>query len=90
MSDSSVCLFCLNRKSQVVILGEIGKWVPLSTQRVRNVSYGSDVTLTLKGSTNEEVTMFFMVDEHVTSITCMIGASGVARLYLNAKLCKSF
>ena len=69
----------LDRKSNLVLLGELSKVVPMSSKRVRDISVASDedIFVTLVGAAGETVVFTVAVDDlHLVDYTCVVGVTG--------------
>ncbi|XP_064616666.1 uncharacterized protein LOC135480695 [Liolophura sinensis] len=75
--------------SQVYLLGELSKWVPMSPQRVTNIEIAEDVYVTLVGAVDETVEFSFGEDfSKVNTVSCNLGPSGSAIVAHVAKSCR--
>ncbi|XP_050403537.2 uncharacterized protein LOC126819480 [Patella vulgata] len=74
---------------EIVILGELSKWVPVSPQRVQEINQSDDIIITITGKQSESVTFSFSVDGVIRSINCVLGSSGTAQIYVRAMSCVS-
>lgn len=55
------------------VLGDISKWVPMSSDRVRDLTYGrTDIVATLDGPAEETVSMYFLVNNEVKQSDCSL------------------
>lgn len=73
-----------------VILGELNKWVPMSPQRVRDISLiGDDIQLHLMGAVGEKVTMTFgdPVSKTWVHISCVIPEDGTTTMSYQKQMC---
>ncbi|XP_070177492.1 uncharacterized protein [Littorina saxatilis] len=60
----------------VVLMGDLTKWVPMSSQRVQRVEIGETITVFTRGVPDEKVYMWFHVDGHLHSLEHRIGLDG--------------
>ncbi|KAL3880433.1 hypothetical protein ACJMK2_032671 [Sinanodonta woodiana] len=75
-------------KNEILIYGEVNKWVPMSPERVQEVLVSDDIEIHLQGSAGEEVTFAFFVNGVFTpNIHCTIGNDGTAILRFNSLNC---
>ncbi|XP_046337463.2 uncharacterized protein LOC124119101 [Haliotis rufescens] len=96
MSGCSTVDFCLFYVSpvlkvqgkQVLVQGELAKWVPMSPQRVTDISIGDDILISLKGAAAESVAFWFNVDGASSPLTCTLGQDGRASLSFNQQACR--
>ncbi|KAK6165978.1 hypothetical protein SNE40_022777 [Patella caerulea] len=88
--------FCLYYYSPVFIVGndmvriygEVGKWTPMSNNRVTGIRVNSeDLFLQLIGVPNEVVSFRFIRNMNEEIVECTLGTSGVAELSLNTNKC---
>lgn len=76
-------------RSQVYLLGELSKWVPMSPQRVVSIEIGDDIYVTLVGAADEPVEFSFGVDfSQINTVPCNLGPSGTAVVAHKAKSCR--
>jgi len=76
----------------LVLLGEIGKIVPISPQRITSISTSTktDTILTISGAPQEEVVMYYVMEgdvENVRKVSCMINEGGRAKMNLISETC---
>ncbi|XP_046547851.1 uncharacterized protein LOC124257766 [Haliotis rubra] len=96
MSGCTMADFCLFYVSpvlsingkQVLIQGELDKWVPMSPQRVTGINIADDITISLTGAAHETVSFWFNVDGKSSPVTCTLGAGGLATLSFSAGTCR--
>ncbi|XP_046547852.1 uncharacterized protein LOC124257767 isoform X1 [Haliotis rubra] len=96
MSGCTMTDFCLFYVSpvltvngkQVLIQGELDKWVPMSPQRVTDINIADDITINLTGAAHETVSFWFNVDGKSSPVTCTLGAAGLATLSFTAGTCR--
>ena len=69
-------LFPACRGKEVVLMGELTKWVPMSAERVVRVEVGDAITVYTRGMPEEKVYMWFHVDGTLQSLEHRIGADG--------------
>ena len=76
----------------VVLMGELSKYVPMSPQRVSSIEVTTaDVTLTLEGALGEKVVMYYYATQlQVRSVTCVIGSTLQAKVSVRQQACYSF
>lgn len=70
----------------MTVLGEVDKMVPVSQQRISNISFTqSGVAITLRGTAGENVTFHYLVPGATKSrlAHCVIAAEGVGELTLS-------
>lgn len=78
--------FSFDRATEVVIIGDLNKWVPMSPQRIFKIWVTGDaVALTLRGKPSEEVTLSYAVDGNVTSESKTSSPSGCSNFLLHEK-----
>lgn len=59
------------------LLGDVSKWVPASSTRIRSIVYQKeDLLINLWGSANEEITIYFVLNGQLQSSTCPIKNTG--------------
>ncbi|XP_071096650.1 uncharacterized protein [Haliotis cracherodii] len=73
---------------QVLIQGELDKWVPMSPQRVTDINVADDITISLTGAAYETVKFWFNVDGVSSPLTCTLGPGGQAILSFTAGACR--
>ena len=74
-------MFAAHRDKELVLHGELGKWAPMSRQRVSGIVLTSaDVIVHLQGAVGESVVFTYMYDSHVKMVTCQMSSSGSAKL----------
>ena len=83
-------VLCICRSEEVIILGELNKWVVMSPQRITSITLSTDdIQMSLTGAINEQVNMSFQVSGKMTSILCVMGKSGTSSLSLKDHQCVS-
>ncbi|XP_046547847.1 uncharacterized protein LOC124257764 isoform X1 [Haliotis rubra] len=92
-TKADFCLFYVSpvltiNGKQVLIQGELDKWVPMSPQRVTDINIADDITISLTGAAHETVSFWFNVDGKSSSVTCTLGAGGLATLSFTAGSCR--
>ncbi|XP_067662761.1 uncharacterized protein [Haliotis asinina] len=89
LSDCTMVDFCLYYVSpvmtfgghQVLIQGELDKWVPMSPQRVVDINVDSnDITVRIAGAESEQVLFWFNTDGVSQRIGCFISETGFATI----------
>uniref|UniRef100_H2ZIV6 Uncharacterized protein n=1 Tax=Ciona savignyi TaxID=51511 RepID=H2ZIV6_CIOSA len=71
-----------------VIFGEREKWVPVSNQRIKSVDIkGGNLLIDIQGRPAEVVTMDFLMNTTMVSVSCKLPDSGSSRLSVNSKTC---
>ncbi|XP_046547865.1 uncharacterized protein LOC124257770 isoform X1 [Haliotis rubra] len=96
MSNCTKADFCLFYVSpvltingkQVLIQGELDKWVPMSPQRVTAINIADDITISLTGAAHETASFWFNVDGKSSPVICTLGAAGLATLSFTAGTCR--
>ncbi|XP_071096653.1 uncharacterized protein [Haliotis cracherodii] len=88
------CLFYVSpvlkiNGKQVLIQGELDKWVPMSPQRVTDINVADDITISLTGAARETVQFWFNVDGVSSPLTCTLGPGGQAILSFTAGACRA-
>ena len=75
----------------MVILGELDKFIPMSPQRVRQVTFtAGDVQVLITGVQGEIVDFYFQVDIGFIRISCQnFGPSGLSRINVLSGICRS-
>ncbi|XP_071115649.1 uncharacterized protein [Haliotis cracherodii] len=91
-TTTDFCLFYVSpvltfNGKQVLIQGELDKWVPMSPQRVTGINIADDITISLTGAAKEKVSFWFNVDGKSTPVACTLGAGGLATLRFTAGAC---
>ncbi|XP_048777941.2 uncharacterized protein LOC125681766 isoform X2 [Ostrea edulis] len=67
--------------TDIVIFGEISKWVPMSPERVTNIVHAEiNMRVGIRGKPGEDVTMAFLINNSTRQSKCRIGSSGTAML----------
>ncbi|XP_062608013.1 uncharacterized protein LOC134269826, partial [Saccostrea cucullata] len=67
--------------TDIVIFGEISKWVPMSPERVTNIVHAEiNMRVGIRGKPGETVTMAFLVNNSTRRSSCQIDTSGTAML----------
>ncbi|XP_071115644.1 uncharacterized protein [Haliotis cracherodii] len=98
MSGCTMVDFCLYYVSpvvtfqghQVLIQGELDKWVPMSPQRVVDINVDvSDINVRIAGGANEIVNFWFNTDGVSKGLTCDINDSGFASISYKSWGCTS-
>ncbi|XP_046547850.1 uncharacterized protein LOC124257765 isoform X2 [Haliotis rubra] len=92
-TKADFCLFYVSpvltiNGKQVLIQGELDKWVPMSPQRVTDINIAEDITISLTGAVHETVSFWFNVDGKSSPVTCTLGAGGLATLRFTAGTCR--
>ncbi|XP_064616875.1 uncharacterized protein LOC135480876 [Liolophura sinensis] len=95
LEGCSTINFCLYYTSPVIklgskevcILGEVDKWVPLSPQRIRTISTGSDIIMSLAGSPEEKLRLAFIENGKLRFMQCTLDSAGTATLRYMSGLC---
>nr|KAG5703063.1 hypothetical protein BaRGS_016224 [Batillaria attramentaria] len=65
----------------VVIMGDLRKWVPMSTQRIDSIEVtAAKIVIKTKGVTDEKVYMWLHVDEKLQAMEHMVGDDGFGYL----------
>ncbi|XP_067660687.1 uncharacterized protein [Haliotis asinina] len=64
------------KNREVFVLGELDKWVPMSRNRIVNVTVGDVITVYVKGQAGESVEMWFADDVRFGALKTIIGADG--------------
>lgn len=75
------------RSKDVCILGEVDKWVPLSPQRIRAISTGSDIIMSLAGSPGENLRIAFTENGKLQFVQCTLDSAGTATLRYVSGVC---
>ncbi|XP_067662767.1 uncharacterized protein [Haliotis asinina] len=96
MSGCTTVDFCLYYVSpvlkvqgkQVLIQGELSKWVPMSPQRVTDINIGDDIIISLNGAAAESVVFWFNVNGVSSPVVCNLGPVGSATLSFNQQTCR--
>ena len=72
-----------------VVLGELGKWVPASPDRITAIdAQPAALALGLKGAAGEAVALSFLdASSQLVTARCVLPASGVATLTMPAGTC---
>ncbi|XP_046547807.1 uncharacterized protein LOC124257721 [Haliotis rubra] len=77
--------------TEVVIIGDLNKWVPMSPQRVFKIWVtDSAVALTLRGTPSEVVTLSYTVDGNLTSESKTSSSTGCSNFLLYEETGSSF
>ncbi|XP_077969877.1 uncharacterized protein LOC120331113 [Styela clava] len=80
----------VSSQSHVAILGQRNKWVPVSTQRIKNVEHKeNDLLVDIEGMPGEAVQFGFSVNQFVEFVNCNIPSTGKARINLNTLTCSA-
>ena len=80
--------FTPKRNEEFLILGEINKWVPMSAKRVYGISFEEDdVTINLRGGSNENVAFAYMIGGKLTNVDCKLSDAGSAVLSVKWGAC---
>ncbi|XP_067661072.1 uncharacterized protein [Haliotis asinina] len=92
-TKADFCLFYVSpiltiNGKQVLIQGELDKWVPMSPQRVTDINIADDITISLSGGVHETVSFWFNEDGKSSPVTCTLGAGGTASLSFTAGTCR--
>jgi len=70
------------------LIGEVGKWVPVSSQRIESVQFTTDeVAVALVGAAGETVTMTFLQQGVLVTAACKLPPDGRATLHVPSKQC---
>lgn len=71
------------------LLGELSKWVPVAEARVQGITLDEDLGVILMGQVGEAVPLTFydVAGGNVTTVSCVIGASGTARAVMPYARC---
>ena len=81
-------LYCCFRSQQVIIFGELSKWVIMSPQRVTSIIQTTDdLQMNLAGSVDEEIIITFQINGVMRNIVCIMGESGTSTLSLKDHQC---
>ncbi|XP_078489098.1 uncharacterized protein LOC100181073 isoform X2 [Ciona intestinalis] len=74
--------------STLVILGEREKWVPVSSRRITGVEMkDGNFLIDLQGKPTEVITMDFLLDTNLVSVSCTVPDSGTTRVSVHSKTC---
>ncbi|KAH3797073.1 uncharacterized protein LOC127837128 [Dreissena polymorpha] len=72
---------------QTTILGELDKWVPVSPQRVQDITWTDDtVTAPLMGAPKEQFDFWFILGSKENKVICVIGVDGTATFKMDLNL----
>ncbi len=72
----------------MLLLGELGKFVPMSPQRVTGITIDQeDVHIRLGGGVRERLTFTYIWDNKTYQATCVIGESGTALIKIAEGQC---
>lgn len=67
--------FC--RNNEIYMLGDVSKWIPASSTRIRSIVYQeADLLINLWGGANEEITIHYVFNGKLKSSTCPIKTTG--------------
>lgn len=67
--------FC--RNNEIYMLGDVSKWIPASSTRIRSIVYQeADLLINLWGGANEEITIHYVLNGKLKSSTCPIKTTG--------------
>lgn len=79
--------------TDLVLLGELSKWVPLSPQRVQNIAFATEgaknvFTISMRGASGEKVEMWFADGEgKLSKVACTLSHAGTATLTMPSGTC---
>ncbi|XP_067661779.1 uncharacterized protein [Haliotis asinina] len=77
-------IITLNNK-EVLIMGELDKWIPMSRQRVLNVTVSDVITINMVGAKQEKVEMWFSVNGNMGALAIDVNNDGEATLVFEDK-----
>ena len=78
------------RGKELVLHGELDKWVPMSSKRVSRIEVSSkNVELYITGGVGEKVTFTHMYGGQVSMVTCTISQAGGALISIVDNMCTS-
>lgn len=67
----------LCRNNEIYMLGDVSKWIPASSTRIRSIVYQeADLLINLWGGANEEITIHYVLNGKLKSSTCPIKTTG--------------
>lgn len=67
----------LCRDNEIYMLGDVSKWIPASSTRIRSIVYQeADLLINLWGGANEEITIHYVLNGKLKSSTCPIKTTG--------------
>lgn len=67
----------LCRNNEIYMLGDVSKWIPASSTRIRSIVYQeADLQINLWGGANEEITIHYVLNGKLKSSTCPIKTTG--------------
>ncbi|XP_033764085.1 uncharacterized protein LOC117345186 [Pecten maximus] len=95
-SDDTFCLYYFStvfymNGTNIGVLGEINKWVPMSPQRVNLVVRGeTTVDVVVMGEPYEELEMSFLINSRVMNYVCRLGPSGQATFSTSVGGCTDY
>ncbi len=76
------------RKSELLLLGEISKWIAMSPQRVTKISFNhEDFNVFLQGASGETVVFYYVHKSKADSLKCVLSKDGTAWISLADKKC---
>ena len=75
--------FDLFSGNEVIVLGELEKWVPMSARRVINIRLTSTaLTLTLGGQPGEQIVFSYLLNQQVVNVTVTADSAGCAAVHI--------
>ena len=81
-------MFVCYSSQEVLIFGELDKWVPVSPQRVTDINISSsDLSIYIKGAGLEKLTFTLVVDGKWMPFGCVLSKAGTAVISLAFKIC---
>ena len=98
MSGCTKAKFCLYfttpkiklQDKELVLLGELDKWVPMSSKRISDIAIGtSNVEITINGGVWEKVMFTYIYDGQSFSVSCVMSSAGSAVLSIIGNKCIS-
>lgn len=85
MQNQSVFLFS---GEELLLLGELTKYVPVSPQRILNIQWDTaDFTLQIRGAAGERVTLTYLLGSQRSEVTCIVSEAGTAVLSIRDGRC---
>ena len=75
---------------EVVLYGELNKWVSMSPQRVHDIARGlNDIEVVLKGAFREWIKFSYRLDGVMQHVDCYTGLDGRVKLQIVSGRCRS-
>ena len=70
-------IILVSRGPVKAVLGDVSKWIPMSSDRVQAISSStSGIVVSLTGTSDENVPIYYLVDNEIRMTNCSVKQSG--------------